>query len=244
MIKIGICDDVSVQLSMVYDIVERYCFEHDVDAKVESFETGEKLIEYVDENGFFDIYILDMILPGIRGIEIGRMLRSKGDNGKIIYLTATSEYAVESYAVNAFFYLLKPISNSSISNILDKAIEIVEEERRDRTKVESVEVKTHSGKQMIKTKDILYVDIVNRGLCYHMCDSTVLEGPMLRVPFNEAVVQLRAEDGFIMAGSHLIVNRYNISTLNNSYVTFSSGEELYLSKNAFSALFEEMKNRP
>ncbi len=242
MIKIGLCDDISVQLSIISDIVGKYCKDHNLEVRIKEFETGEALLDYVDEHGFFDIYFLDMILPGVQGIEIGQRLRAMGDEGKIVYLTATSEFAVESYEVKAYFYLLKPISKDSIYKVLDKAIEEIEDSNERVEKNEkNIEVKTHNGKQIIRIRDILYVDIVNRGLCFHMSDNTLLEGPMLRIPFSEAVSNLTTQDRFIFAGSHLLVNAQNIDKADKTSVTFINGEQLFLSKNAGNALYERLK---
>lgn len=242
MIKIGLCDDISVQLSIVGDIVGKYCDEHNIDVKIKEFESGEDLLEYVDRNGFFDIYILDMILPGIRGIEIGQSLRNKGDRGKIVYLTATSEFAVESYEVDAFFYLLKPISRESLYRVLDKTIDAIDDEKNAEYSSEekTFEVKTHDGKKVVKTRDILYVDIVNRGLAFHMCDGTILEGPMLRIPFSEAVKQLTQCVKFTFAGQHLLINIANVEKADRTSVTFVNDEVLYLSKTAGNALCEKL----
>lgn len=242
MIKIGLCDDISVQLSIIYDIVEKYCNDHNLEVRIKEFESGEALLDYVNENGFFDIYFLDMILPGVQGIEIGQKLRAMGDDGKIVYLTATSEYAVESYEVNAYFYLLKPISKDSIFKVLDKAIEEIEDaiELEERSE-KNIEVKTHNGKQIVRVKDILYVDIVNRGLCFHMTDGNLLEGPMLRIPFSEAVANLTAYDTFVFAGSHLLVNTKNVEKAERTNVTFKNGEQLFLSKNAGNSLYDRLK---
>lgn len=242
MIKIGLCDDISVQLSIISDIVDKYCKDHNLEADIQEFTSGEDLIAYVENNGFFDIYFLDMILPGLQGIEIGQKLREMGDNGKIVYLTATSEYAVESYEVNAFFYMLKPISKNMIFKVLDKALDeledsIEEEEKQDK----KIEIKTHEGKKIVRVRDIMFVDIVNRGLCFHMTDGNVLEGPMLRIPFSEAVSGLLIYDKFIFAGSHLLINEYNIDKAEKNSVFFKNGVQLFLSKNAKNALFDKLK---
>ena len=241
MIRIALCDDVSVQLSMVNDIVDRYCRDNKIEAEIHKFLSGEQLLGDVEKNGFFDLYVLDMIMPGIRGIELGQVLREKGDRGKIIYLTATSEYAVESYEVDAFFYLLKPISKSNLYKVLDKAIvEIspVSELIDDR----KIEIKTREGGQLVCYHDIAYVDIVNRGLCYHMMDNSELEGPMLRIPFAEGVKQLAESGSFVFAGSYMLVNAANVDKADKNSVTFKNGIEMFPSKTAAQQLYEQLKS--
>lgn len=238
MIRIALCDDVSVQLAMVDDIVRSYFQTNDIEVETKLFSRGEQLIEYVNEIGPFDMYILDMIMPGIKGIEVGQQLRQMGDHGKIVYLTATSEYAVESYEVDAFFYLLKPISVKAIHKVLDKAVILA---GMPITEDKKLEIKTREGKRIINFSDINYVDIVNRGLCYHMTDKNQFEGPMLRIPFAESVRELTDCESFILGGSSLLVNSSNIESADRSKVTFKNGEELFPSRKASQDLYNQLK---
>ena len=238
MIRIALCDDVSVQLSMVDDIIRGYFQTNEIDVETKLFSRGEQLLEYVKNIGPFDMYVLDMIMPGIKGIEVGQQLRKLGDSGKIIYLTATSGYAVESYEVNAFFYLLKPISVKTLYKVLDKAVIQIGKPLSDTKKFE---IKTREGKRIINYSDINYVDIVKRGLCYHMTDKTLLEGPMLRIPFAEAIKELTVCESYITGGTSLLVNSANIESADKTRITFKNGEELFPSRKAGQELYGQLK---
>lgn len=244
MIRIALFDDIPLQLTMVDDIVERYSRDRKLGAEIRLFGSGEELLDYVSQHDFFDVYILDMILPGAIGIEVGRKLRQMGDvKGKIIYLTATKEYAVESYSVDAFFYLLKPISRDAIYKVLDKAIVEIKPEREFDADEHKIEIRTKTGKKLVDVREITYIDIVNRGLCYHMKNMMVYEGVMLRKPFVEAVSELSAIDEYELAGTHLLVNISNVVKLDKTSVSFCNGEEIYPSKNAINCLYRKMKER-
>ena len=64
--------------------------------------------------GTFDIYLLDVIMPGQNGIELGLSIREFDQGGRIIYLTASSDFAVDSYRAKASDYLLKPLDKSRL----------------------------------------------------------------------------------------------------------------------------------
>lgn len=244
MIKICLCDDIPVQLCMLEDMVNDYSEERELVTSILTFENGSNVIEYVKENGFFDIYILDMIMPGIKGIDVAKELRKMGDNGRIIYLTATSEYAVDSYQVGAFFYLLKPLDRKTLYEVLDRACSEVTREQlsklRDGFSDRRIEVRMRAGKTIVRLADILYVNIVNRGLCYHLIDNTCVETPMLRVPFADAVKEITDTKGFLTAGAHLVINMINISQITKNSIVFISGEELFPSRSALSYVNEEI----
>lgn len=81
----------------------------------------KNIINHVDEHGGFDLYILDCIMPGMNGIELGAALRMRDDMGFLIYLTTSPDFALDSYRVDAFDYLLKPVRSELFFQSLDKA---------------------------------------------------------------------------------------------------------------------------
>lgn len=66
-----------------------------------------------------DILLLDIHMPDLNGIELARTLH---DVPAIIFTTAYSEYALESYEVSAVDYLLKPITLPRFMQAIEKAI--------------------------------------------------------------------------------------------------------------------------
>ncbi len=236
MIRIALCDDISEQLELIEEIVSEYVKERGVAARVHCFHSGAELLEVVKSTCFFDIYLLDMIMPEMKGIDVGMQLRAIGDEGKIIYTTATADYAVDSYSVGAFYYMLKPISVSRVYEVLDRAIKEIEEEEPA-----SINVKTKNGLKVISTDDILYVDIVNRSLAYHLKDENSVEGLTLRVPFMEAVASLLGGKTFVTCGASVVINVDNVDAVDREKVTFKGGSTLFPSKNACASFYEKMK---
>lgn len=66
-----------------------------------------------------DLLYLDIQMPQLSGMEFSRILT---DRTRIIFTTAFSQYAAESYRVNALDYLLKPISYADFLKSAEKAL--------------------------------------------------------------------------------------------------------------------------
>ena len=75
--------------------------------------------------------ILDIRLPGINGIELGRILRERGKDTKLLYLTSYAEYAAESYLVEASQYILKESMDRRLPDILQRMISEEIEQKKD-----------------------------------------------------------------------------------------------------------------
>ena len=90
------------------------------------FSSSAALLEHLRVRGTFDIYLLDVIMPGQNGIELGLSIREFDQGGRIIYLTASSDFAVDSYRAKASDYLLKPLDKSRLFQSLDNIIKSLE----------------------------------------------------------------------------------------------------------------------
>lgn len=122
MVKITYCDDSWIQQGLMDEWLKFYTAKKGITIEGVPFSTGNDLMAAVEHGAAFDIYILDIILPGMRGTEVAAKLRERGDNGKIIYLTSSSVFGAQSEEVNAFGYLVKPIQPEQLYEILDRAI--------------------------------------------------------------------------------------------------------------------------
>lgn len=70
-----------------------------------------------------DIVFLDINMPKLNGIQLGRYLKASKHPPYLVYITAYSEYAVEAFKVGAKGYLLKPFSETDVQEQLDLALQ-------------------------------------------------------------------------------------------------------------------------
>ena len=230
MIKIAVCDDNELQIDLLKDVLEEYIDMRHMDAKIYAFGDGDSLIEHVRKNGFFDAYILDLILPGMNGMEVASTLRLMKDSGKIIFLTSTVAYAVSSYDVDAFYYLLKPLDVQKLFKILDNAFSRISSDNRD------VVIKSSSGTVKFSIDSIMYIDIDNRCPNYHLSDGRCIKGLSLRGTFKEAVKPFLEYNVFAFCGVSLLINTRYVNSVDSDTVLLSDGTLLYPSKSGISEL--------
>ena len=122
MIQIGFCDDDLSILSELRVLLDRYRVERNVEITSAAFQSPLELLAEVERGARFDILLLDVMMPGENGIDTAREIRRYDQSVKIIFLTSSAEFAVESYTVGAYFYQLKPIWQESFFRLLDSVI--------------------------------------------------------------------------------------------------------------------------
>ena len=131
MIKAAFCDDDLSVLNELHVLMDNYRVERNQEITYTAFHSPLELIAQIEKGMRFDILFLDVLMPGVNGIETAQEIREYDSAMKIIFLTSSAEYAVESYTVNAYFYQLKPIWPESFYRLMDSVLkECAQEQRR------------------------------------------------------------------------------------------------------------------
>lgn len=219
MILVAICDDDSRHRALTADFLHTFLEEHpQFSAKVTEFPTGDELCEYTSIHGGFDLYLMDIVMPGTDGVKLGLTLRSRGDNGQIIYLTTESSFAVDAYDVHPFHYLLKPLNRDKLFAVLFDVFS-----RFNQLSTKALSVKTDSGFVKIPYDEIVYAELSSRRICYHLVDGTCVQSVMLRITFAETVSPLLADPRFILCGASFLVNLHQVRTIDKTVVSTEGG---------------------
>lgn len=225
MIRIALCDDNEIQRTILQDFLTDYCNTKN-EVSVFSYSDGKELLKDVIQTGHFDIYILDILMPQMNGMEIATTLRAMKDTGDIIFLTASIDYAAISYDVEALYYMIKPIQPEKLVRILDKAVAA----RRGN---DSFELKTKQGSVILKSSDIMYVNAENRCACYYLKDGRKCEGLALRKSFADAVKHLSEKENFAFCGVSCLVNLEYVDVIDNESAMLSDGTQLFFPRSVY-----------
>lgn len=138
------------------DLLESYARKTPELHLVGAFESALTAMKVLRENPV-DLLFLDIQMPELSGLEFAKILPK---DTKIIFTTAFDRYAIEGYKVNAIDYLLKPISYETFVKSVNKAVELVIKENRQRVMAQDrfLYVKSEYKLMQIKLDDILYVE--------------------------------------------------------------------------------------
>lgn len=120
MIKIGICDDEQIVREILKKKVEICLREADVQAEIIFFQRGRELLKSGED---LDILFLDIEMPEMDGIEVGKRLRQMGKNCKIIVATSMVERFREAFRIDAFRFVTKPFEMEEIREALFALLE-------------------------------------------------------------------------------------------------------------------------
>lgn len=213
LIKVAFCDDDISVLNDIELFLNEYGEERSEDISQASFSSPFDLLAETEKGTRFDVILLDVLMPGETGIDAAAEIRKFDRNVKIIFLTSSSEYAVQSYSVEAFYYQLKPICKEAFFSLMDSVISACEREQSS-----SLVLRCKSGINKIEIKHIEYCEVIHRTLFIHLTSGRVLEstGSM-----DELSRQLEEYGCFLRPHRSYVVNLEHVQSISHNMITMS-----------------------
>ena len=221
--KICICDDDKRDLTALRATVrQRY-------SEPACFDNPKGLLDEVADGLRFDVYILDVVMPDMNGIHLARLLRGMDGAGRIIFLTSSRDYAVDSYEVGAFYYLMKPVQREKLFALLDEI------DTGITAPGTPICVHTRERDIMVKPNDIDYIESLMRFPNYHTAQGT-FTGLMLHRSFKDEMAPLLGLPAFCLCGASFVLNLSHISSIGKFDATFHGGQSVTLPRSALPKL--------
>jgi len=219
-LKIAVCDDDSQELERISSFIDTYQRESKVLLTYKTFQSAIELISSMGSSDY-DILLLDILMPGINGMQAAHEIRSFDAGVKMVFLTSSPEFAVESYAVKAYDYILKPVSRDKLFSILEA---VIAEEQKP---LEGLTVKTQSGMARILFSRLAFVEIMNKKLYFHLADGSVQEVTASLAAFEE---ELLARAEFVKVHRSYIVNLWQVGELGSKELITHAGKTVPISR--------------
>lgn len=218
MIRAAVCDDDGSVLNETRELLEQYCRERGREIACMVFRSPVELLAGMEQGVRFDILFLDVLMPGHNGIETAKEIRNYDTNVKIIFLTSSPEFAVQSYAVKAFFYQLKPLRAEAFSRVMDAVLEECGREREN-----SLILRCGGVITRIEPGKLEFCEVIHRTLLFHLSSGRVLESTG---SLDELGRQLAPYGCFLRVHRSYIVNLDYVRTISNRAVTMACLTEI------------------
>ncbi len=218
-IEIALCDDSAEDIEAIRSFAERFASRHaDLPVRLSTFSSAAELLKKIESSGGFDLYLLDVVMPEMSGMQLAETIRARGDNSEIVFLTVSREYALDAFSVYACGYLLKPVNEEDFGKTMLRAVSKVSQE-----KSEALTVKTKDGLRRLPLNKIVMIESFNHTREITTSDGVVLE---TSASLSELFKLLIKHDNFYMPHRSFIVNldntvgivRYDMLMLGNRHI--------------------------
>lgn len=235
LIEIALCDDNAEDIEVIRSLADRFSAKHaEFPIRLNAFTLTAKLLEHIESIGGFDLYILDVMMPEMSGIQLAELIRSRGDHAEIVFLTVSRDYAVDAFSVHACGYLLKSVCKDRFNETVLRAVQ-----KLAREKNEVLTVKTKDGLRRIQLHKMVMIESFNHTREITMMDGTVLE---TSATLSELFEQLGCHENFYMPHRAYIANLDNSVGIVRYDLLMLGNRRIPIPKNQFAAVQKVVEN--
>ena len=215
--RIALCDNRPDQLENLRSMILAWNGES---VSVFCYDNGDALLQ-AHRSTPFDIIFLDILMPLLNGMEAARELRQFDKTVRLVFLTASSDFAVEAFSVKASNYLLKPLDAGKLHACLDELAEDFHASAR------KICIRGIHSLHQIPVTDIEYIESQNKRILFVLSSGeTILSGE----PLYTYEEKLTLEDGFFKCSRSFIVNIHRIDTFTTKEIRTRSGARISISR--------------
>lgn len=160
MIRVAVCDDNPSDLSRIRALLQN-C---GTPFSITGYTNAENLLWDIETNqSRFDIYLLDIYLKEISGINAARRIRALDESAILIFTTSSRDFYQDAFEVYAFNYLIKPVEQSALNDVMERAVRATQ-----RLQEKVLPITYHGETFLLRHEQIEYISSSNRILCFHL----------------------------------------------------------------------------
>lgn len=230
MIRIAICDNDILELQKIYGLVREYAQIHSgTDFEIRRFHSVFDLLECLENpDRWFNIYIFYIIMPIYNGIELGQFIRKSDEDAVIIYVTTSSDYALDSFSAMPLNYLLKPLHSDVFFQNMDRVVRQLQESQGN-----TVLIKHRDGILHVFMHQIEHVEYQNHMLIFHLRSGERIESRVMRESFSSYIERTLDDRRFIKPHAAFAVNMDCVQEITNTAFQMTSGTRIPISKRVY-----------
>lgn len=168
LMKIAVCDDEQKDCDDLFLLIQNYLQNNGFNFEIHMFSTGDKLLKTLADN-HFSLLFLDIYLSSeeATGMEIARLIRRMGLDLPIIFTTNSCDFAVESYEVDALYYLVKPVTFEKIQTVMKKCRKLLEDS------LQYIDVVSGRKNTRIYAKSLIYAEAFGNSIVLHTTEGDI-----------------------------------------------------------------------
>lgn len=237
MLEIAICEDDMDDLKAVSKIVHDICLNEAVGCHLQTYLSGEEMLNQIYS---LDIGILDISMCGLNGIDLGRELKKKFPDVRLIYITSYEQYCRQAInEVHAFSFLTKPVEYEKMREQMIELLDSLENDTSGRKRdFYNVMVNDREVEVLwLNLKDILYFEYIKASRRIKIvCKDNCFEFSYVMKKLTEEL----KEFGFEVNCRGMLVNMRHIRKVKGYSLYMDNGKELVLSQKRKAVFIKQM----
>ena len=217
MIRIAICDDEKHMSDHIRAMASDFFRKKNREIQLRTFLSGEELLNY---DGQIDILFLDIQMNGMDGLETARKLRAGKFRGFLIFITVLKEMVFQSFEVQAYDYLVKPVDEKQFRKTMERLYASMQNTSED-----SLLVQQGYERRIVPKDEIVFCEVIDRKIYLNLASGEVVD-------YYERIENLETKLGshFFRCHRSYLINLKHLKGYKNGTACMDNGKEVPVSR--------------
>lgn len=221
MIHIAICDDERAEIAYITSLVHKWASARDIAVRLSDHESAESFLFACEDDPAPDILLLDIQMKKMDGVQLARQIRRDNQAVQIVFITGYPDYIAQGYDVSALHYLMKPVNEDKLMEVLDKAAGRLKQAER------TLLVQTPDTTAKVPVGDILYIE----AFAHYVVIKTNTTSMETRANIGE--IEKSVGNGFVRCHRSYLVGLNHVSHITKTDVILDNGAVIPLSRRLY-----------
>ena len=217
-LNIALCDDDMRALPIISGAVESTFHAKGIKTELSRFTSGKALLKALETNSY-NLLLLDIEMPGMDGIALGKRIRAQKNDTKIVFVSEAESRVFESFLVQPLGFVRKSNFLNDINAVVDLYLKTIEQEKT----TNYLDFNTRSGILTLKSRQIIYIESSRN---YQLLNIEGKSQPIEIKMTMEKLEEMTVPYGFIRIHKGFLVNYEHIQHLSSTAATLRDGREL------------------
>jgi DNA-binding LytR/AlgR family response regulator len=236
MLQIAICDDQPSELENINTYITEYLIIHKMEAEVKKFSHPDKLLITIESQNFH-LYLLDIVMPMVSGIELGKEIRRFDREAQIIYVTTEPQFALHAYAASPINYMVKPIDKQQLFDTLTFAISKI-----DLKEEQTFTVKTSESLRVLNISAILCIEYHSHAAIFTLINGEEIMSRTIRESFAKYIMPIQKDAHFLQCHSSFLINMRRVERFAKDSFTLRGGKIVPIAAKQYPAVRDQYMN--
>ncbi len=217
MIYIAICDDEKYMSDLIRTMASGFFRKKNREISLRTFSSGEELLDY---DGQIDILFLDIQMKNVDGMETARKLRADKFRGFLIFITVLKEMVFQSFEVQAYDYLVKPVEEKKFEKTMERLYASMQNASQGSLLVQ----KGYEGR-IIRKDEIVFCEIIDRKIYLNLESSEIID-------YYDRIEHLetKLDRHFFRCHRSYLINLKHLKGYKNGTAYMDNGKEIPVSR--------------
>lgn len=227
--KMAICDDDRADIAYISSIVAKWSNNTHTLINIDTFLSAEEFLFHYTEDKSYHILLLDIEMRQMNGVELAKNIRKSNKEIQIVFITGYMEYISDGYDVEALHYLMKPVKEDKLYDVLLRAVRKIKYNER------CLLLSLQGQVVRVPLYEIMYLEVQKNYVNIH-------SNELITVKKTLSEVEKELDDSFFRTGRSYIVNLKFIKKVTKTDIYLKNGETIPLPRGIYKSINEAIIN--